>query len=97
MIPLSLYCDRCHALNEREVQEYKPEDFSKEGTKSVLSQYWCCKCGEVQVIRYEFYRDNQKKIRARLKCQIEASSSLVSKQPTGGITARAKASKHGNR
>jgi len=97
MLSIDVVCDKCQHVNNRQVVEIEPEKFSANGSKSLLSQYWCSECEGVQVVRYEFYRDKNREIKVRLKCRIEETSTLVPKVPSTGITVRARASKPGNR
>lgn len=91
---LTVECDNtlkdgstCQHPNKRVIKIYDPDDFSPDGSKSVLSQYWCEKCQQIQMIRYEFYRENEE-IKARLKNRLEPNPLTVAKRDSTGITVR---------
>ncbi len=86
-------CKHCKTSIERNVKTYEPELFSAKGSKSILSQFWCPKCGEVNAIRYEFYRDKQKNICARVIKTLEPVPFHVPKNVSRNITVRPKAGK----
>ena len=66
--PLDASCCHCETKHTRNVKVIDPKTFSWNGTQSVLSQFWCPKCDEVNAVRYEFYRDRKdKSIKARVK------------------------------
>jgi len=94
---LEIKCESCNTPNSRTVKLYDPEVFSKNGTQSVLSQFWCIKCGTVQALRYEFYRDKNKEIQTRVKCQVDSKSIASPKEAPTGLTVRPKAGKFKNR
>jgi uncharacterized C2H2 Zn-finger protein len=68
--PLEVKCIQCKKSHTRQVKVFEPEIFSKQGTGSILSQWWCPRCGTVNAIRYEFYRQDEK-ILARVKGRVE--------------------------
>lgn len=82
----------CGYPNKRVVKIYHPDEFSPKGPKSVLSQYWCEKCGSVQMIRYEFYEENGE-VKARLKHRLEPDKLSMAKKDPVGITVRPRSSR----
>lgn len=94
---ISVKCNECAALNIREVKLMDPDIFHPDGTKSVLSQYWCSKCNAVQVIRYEFMKNKKGEITAQLKARIDSTSISVPKQTDIGFIVRPKATKPGKK
>ena len=69
--PVTFQCRKCSHKIQKNVKTYPPEIFSKTGTGSVLSQFWCPKCGEVSAIRYFFVRDKDGNISAQVKGWVE--------------------------
>lgn len=77
---LEVKCKACKKPFVREVKTYQPEDFSPDGTKSIMSQYWCPHCKEPQAARYEFYRNKQGEVCARVKKYINAEEIFNKRQ-----------------
>jgi len=94
MITLETTCDKCNSVNKKKIKMYQPEDFSKDGTGSVLSQMWCPKCRAAMVVRYKFVRKTDK-IVAQIIDKYEADSIFVPREPEPGITIRPRLKRRG--
>lgn len=53
-VDLKLKCQTCRKLFFKKVSPYKRSDFSNQGTKSILFQYWCPHCKGAGAARYEY-------------------------------------------
>lgn len=90
--PIKLACEDCKTEHLKLIKAVKPEDFINPKNATVLTQFWCSKCGKPQAFRLKFTRMKDDTIKMEVTKRIDAKSLLVpnSDKPDRAISARPK-------
>jgi hypothetical protein len=92
-VSFSTICVSCNNTLRKSVQPIAPELFAADKEPTMISSFWCPRCGEPLVIKLRFFRNELGEVNVRVEEKMLPTAAFVPNPGVQGITVRCKASK----